>query len=154
MNWLVIASQIKAHIYHLDERGHLKLLAEFDNPLGRERNRALRYAKPGLNRAKMKNSSPHSMTGEKNPHDDVEEQFARQLSDYLRKQFLKNSFKKINIVAEPKLLGKIRPHVEKFLKDEVKWIAKDLEKVPKIKWPEILGYRRKPGEDVNVRTRR
>lgn len=141
MNWLIIASQISANVYEQDNDGHLKLITKFKNPLGRTRNRALSYSKPGMNRAKMKNSSPHTMTGEKNPHELAEEQFARKFSEYLRKQFLKNNFDKINIVAEPRLLGKIKPHVKKFLNENVKWTAKDLQKVPQVKWPKILGYR-------------
>lgn len=60
----------------------------------------------------------------------------------------------INIVAEPKMLGKIRRHVKKFLKNQVEWTAKDLEKVPQIQWPEILGYHRKPGDGAYVHPRR
>jgi hypothetical protein len=142
MSWLLIANQVKAQIYQLDKKCHLRPISQLSNPLGRERNKALRYGKPGMNRSKFKGSTSHAMTGEKDPHDDVKEQFAKQIAEYLHKQFLVKNFLKINIVAEPKMLGKIRHHVETFLTDQVEWTTKDLGKVPQIRWPEILGYSR------------
>lgn len=137
-NWLVIASQVKARIYQFDKSGKLKLIDEFSNPRGREKNKAFTTDKPGMNRAKMKNSSPHSMTGEKNPHVEVRKKFSKLLSDYIHKQFLRKSFDQINIVADAKLIGEIRHLAKKFLKDKAEWTVKDLEKIPQNEWYKIL----------------
>jgi protein required for attachment to host cells len=57
------------------------------------------------------------------------EKFARKIADTLRVGSEHHSFSRLHVFAEPHLLGQIKLHIPKCMKDvEVHWIAKDLEK--------------------------
>ena len=102
------------------------------------------YDKPGMSRAKRAGSSPHNLSKEKSPHDEVIDQFARELAKSLKFELKKNADLKLRIIAEPRLLGKIRSFFGKFsMKARLFWLVKDLEKVPKQRWPRIIGVKSK-----------
>src|SRR6185437_13183338 len=79
--WIVVADRIEARIYR---EKPFELVERVTNDLGREKNRALMTDKPGWSRSKLAQpSSTHSLTGEKNPHEEAAVQFARQLCRFL-----------------------------------------------------------------------
>ncbi|OFZ12442.1 MAG: hypothetical protein A2Z20_06780 [Bdellovibrionales bacterium RBG_16_40_8] len=142
MGWLVIANRSGAHIYQLNDKGDIRLIKDIKNPDGREKNRKFQHDKPGLARSKFMGSAPHNMAREKKPHDEVAEKFAQQLVANIREHFLKKEFRDLKVVAEPRFMGMIRQSVEKPIAKSVEWCAKDIEKIPKSKWPSILGFKK------------
>lgn len=123
MNWIVSANRIQARIFSEDPFELLKVLK---NPLGREKNKALMTDKPGSGRSRYaKSTAIHSMSGEKDPHDEAAEQFARKICRYLELRHDDHQFANITIAAEPKLMGKIRSHMPKHLAQATQWLAKD-----------------------------
>lgn len=66
------------------------------------------------------------MTGEKNPHEEASIQFARRLCEHLDDKRLNHEFNDLIIMAEPKMLGRIRAHMPKHLLANVQWRHQDL----------------------------
>ena len=126
--WIVIANRISARIYCEKPFQHIITLK---NPLGKERNRELRYDQPGFSHAKFGGpSSTHSLTGEKDPHEYATVEFAKEIRNYLKKESTQNNFDSLLIVAEPKMMGRMRNQLPKELISKCEWISKDLGHVP------------------------
>ena len=103
------------------------LLNILENSLGREKNRALTTDKPGAARSRFSGAfGMHSLSGEKNPHEDAAVQFAKRLGHYLNKEEHTNKFDDLLIAAEPKMMGRIRAALGFKLSERVKWFKKDL----------------------------
>jgi protein required for attachment to host cells len=141
MKWLVVANRIGAEIFEVKSGDVLKSIKKMENPLGREKNKAMTTDKPGLSRGKFKGASPHSMTGEKNPHEDAAVQFAKKLAAYLKKEANKQHTLGVQIVAGPRMIGKIKTELGTDSNGQFTWTAKNIEKVPQEKWPKLLGLR-------------
>ncbi|GIL17705.1 MAG: hypothetical protein BroJett040_14560 [Oligoflexia bacterium] len=139
MKWIVIANRSGADVYDFTADHTIKLIHHISNPLGRMRNRLMQYDKAGQSRAKLKGSAPHLLTREKDPHEDAADQFARALSKFFKGELVKRKSLTLNIVAEAKMLGKIKAQFDNIrISERIEWTTKDLEKVPKSKWPKIL----------------
>jgi len=97
------------------------------------------YDKPGQSRAKCIGSAPHMLEKRSLPHEVAADQFAKDLSGKLIKKMSDETSLNLKIVAEAKLLGKLKKQFtkKKFL-DRVEWITKDLEKIPQDKWSKSL----------------
>ena len=123
IKWVVIIDRTKAHIF---TQKPFTLIETFENRLGREKNRALTYDKPGWSRSKFKGpSSTHALTGEKNPHEDAAKQFAKKVGRYLEHQIGTHQFDEVTIVAEPKMMGRLRNEIGPHLLNCTHWIKKD-----------------------------
>lgn len=129
MKWIVVADQTEAKIYRESDFSLLKTL---NNSLGRLHNRALTRGRPGLAHGKSKGGVRFfSMTGGKNPHEEVAETFAKRVSDFLLAQMNLEKFDEVLIVAEPKMEGRLKAHMKPALKRRAEWLPKDLRKMGK-----------------------
>ena len=135
--WIVVANRISARIY---SEKPFKAIATLKNPLGKERNRSLSYDKPGFSKAKFGGTSnTHSLTGEKDPHEDAALSFAKEIRDYLKEQTHQNKVDELLVVAEPKMMGRIRENLPKDILNKCKWLSKDLGHVPDTEIPRAIG---------------
>lgn len=137
-NWTVIANRIKAKYFEPYKSPQnrpakaLKLIEELSNPLGRERNKALKHSQPGQGRfsPSTRASRPYQMSGEKSPHEDAAKAFAKLICRDLEKKHYDKTFDSLVMVAEPHFLGLLKKNMKKALKKAVvQWVAKDLPKV-------------------------
>lgn len=142
MKWIVVANRAGAKVYLQTTQGDLVLQKNFPNPSGRLRNSQLLADKPGQSRAKFKGASPHNLTGEKNPHEEVATQFVKDLSNHLIKDLNRNHDLNLTVVMEAKLLGKFRSYFDKDKLKRIQWIEKDLGTVPQQQWHKILGIKK------------
>lgn len=117
--WIAVVSRTEARMFH---EHPFQRFATLENELGREKNRAMTTDKPGMSRSSFSSSvSPHAMTGEKNPHDEVAVDFARKIAHYLEQAQLD----KLQIVAEPRMMGFVRGYLSPSMGERVEWLAKD-----------------------------
>lgn len=144
-NWYVVANRKAARIYIKDESKEnskpLRLVKTIKNPLGELKRKDLFKTQAGKSiRSVGRIGAIHFAEVKRNdPIDEVAIQFAKQITDYLRKQQTKDAFGNLTVVAEPKFLGKIRTSMHPILKDSVqKWIRKDLMNTPQDKLPVFL----------------
>lgn len=145
MKWILIANRTGALLYKETYSGNLQFLRLFTNPLGRMRNRFLQADRPGLNRGKFKGATPHRMTGERDPHDEAADTFAREIVQFVKAEDFRHNDLDLKVVAEAKFLGKIKSHFSRNkLKDKITWIEKDLKNIPQTRWPKLIGLRRNP----------
>jgi protein required for attachment to host cells len=127
MKWIVVVDQTEASIYRGDD---FSLVERMKNGKGRLHDRALTRSKPGLARGKAKGGERlFAMTGGKDPHVEVAENFAKKISDFLTAKKHLNEFDDVVIVAEPRMEGRLRGHMNHRLKDAALWVQKDLRKL-------------------------
>lgn len=121
--WIVVIERSRARIFLANPFRHIETL---ENELGREKNKAMTTDKPGWSRSKLAQpSSTHSLTGEKNPHEDAAVDFARRISRHLEHEAQAHNFEELTIVAEPKMTGRIRQFLGSPALPEVEWLRKD-----------------------------
>lgn len=131
-NWFVVVNRKSAKIFEISRKPDaLTYLKTLRNPLGTLRNRLMSMDKPGMSRGKYaKASSPHTLTRERNPHEDVAVDFAKKLAHYLKNHKLENDYLSLTIAAEPHMMGLVKKAIQQDrLKVNIKWLRKDLEKM-------------------------
>lgn len=142
MHWIVVASQKEARIFRKSSStGRLILVTTFENPLGGERRRNLirKEAGRGVKSFGRVGAVTYSQTKRNDPVDEAVKQFARDLSRFLDAERLKKSFESMTMVAEPRLLGKIRAEMSSDLLHSVsRWMRKDLQKTPRLELQQML----------------
>lgn len=130
--WAAILSRNKARILSVIPgiNRKLKVVDEIANPLGRTRSRFLKTDKPGRGVSSGRGTT-FSMTGEKDPQEEVAVMFVGKICDYLEKLRQKKKYEGLIVVAEPHLMGILKKKMKPNLKNHViKWVNKDLEKIP------------------------
>lgn len=126
-SWVVVADRVQARVF---ARHPFELLHVLNNPLGREKNRSLTTDKPGWARSRFSSpASTHALTGEKNQHEIAALQFAREIARFLEAKLIARRFDELLIVAEPKMLGRIRQMLPKVLVKQAQWLKKDFGKL-------------------------
>jgi protein required for attachment to host cells len=143
--WLVVMGRKSAKIFSVsDKKESIKWLKTMKNPLGGERNRVMRDDKPGMSIGKFKgNSSPHALTGGKDPHEDVAVEFAKKVGEFIKTNNEEEEFATLTIAAESHMLGLIKQTFRKEkIKINVEWVPKDLnkltnKKIEKIVFPKV-----------------
>lgn len=139
MKWIVVANRIEAKFFN---KNPFNLINVLYNDLGREKNHAFTTDKPGWSRGKfVQSSSTHSLTGEKNPHNDAAIQFARELSRHIKHQFDIHNSLELQICAEPKMMGYIRAGIEDRLMKWIEWVPKDFSYFNNDQIAEALGHK-------------
>jgi len=143
MKWTVVANRSEATIYQpagITRNGTEKLvkLMSFSNPLGRLRNSKMQTDAPGKSRGKFRGSSPHNLTGGKNPHDETAKQFARWLAKHLSTDLRVHQDLTFRIAAEAKFLGLMKMHFSKPHLKRIQWVRKDFMHVPQNKWAQLI----------------
>lgn len=125
--WIAVVTRVEARIF---ESKDFSLVTKLKNPLGHEKNRAMNSGKPGVGRSKFSGSMAiHNMTGEKSPHEDAAIAFGKRIGEYLNKQMDLNRFSDLLLVAEPKMLGRVKAHMDKKVMAHTECSAKDLGKL-------------------------
>lgn len=140
-NWFVVVNRKSAKIFEVSEKpDSLTYLKTLRNPLGTERNRVMEMDKPGFSRGKFaKARSPHALTHERDPHEDVAVAFAKKISHYLKDHKLDKDYLGVTIAAEPHMMGLVKKALKKDgLPVDVRWLRKDLEKMTTRKLEEML----------------
>ncbi|MCB0356218.1 MAG: host attachment protein [Bdellovibrionales bacterium] len=144
MERVVIINRVAANFYKFSNNQFV-LIKQFQNPIGRLRNKEMQHDKPGNSRAKFMGSAPHNLDREKNPHDDAAIQFANKLVGEIKNDLHKNNQLNLKIVAEAQMLGYLRSSInDSLFNQRIEWLEKDLVKVPKSKWPKIIGLKKSP----------
>lgn len=130
------AGNAKAKAPQTMKRRRLQQIQQLENPLGRERNRAMRRGPPGMAvRSAGRSAQVHYGLGTgQDPHEVAATDFARKISKHLEKEQNQHKFESLTIAAEPHFLGKIRSVMSEKLKNHVtQWLNKDLQKTPTTK---------------------
>ena len=139
---VLVANRATAKVFEAKKNGSYELLETFENELGREKNRELMTDAPGQSRishGRGGTAHSYSMTGEKDPHEEVAESFAKYLGEFLDRFRSNNDFKHLVVVAEPKFLGLIRGNMSKqCLQRAQSWVKKDLINLPKLDFQKAL----------------
>lgn len=124
--WVVVINRTSARVFSAE----FELIDQLRNPLGREKNRALKRDEPGIRHGKFKGTARvYNLTGEKNPHDDAAADFAKEVSQYLTKYYNLGLFDQLIIAAEPRMLGWLKSEMSKQLLDCAEWEPKDYGKL-------------------------
>ncbi len=122
--WVVILNRVQARIFDASD---FSLIDTLVNELGRERNRVMATGKPGVSRGKFaSNKMIHNLTREKNPHEEAALAFAKEVAEYLDKNLNLNRFSHVHLVAEPKMLGRVKKNLSKKILDLAEFQSKDL----------------------------
>ncbi len=151
-HWFLVASQKEVRIFtEVKERNCIKQIAKLENPLGRERNRALvkKEAGTGIKTIGRTGIVQYSQKKRNEPHEEASLQFARVIAKFLKKEHLKKNFLTLSVIAEPHFIGKIKSAMKVEEKKCVTdWIKKDLQKTPKLKLQNILVPKKDRAEQV------
>lgn len=135
--WYAVCDQTRARFFVAKP---FELVGEINNELGRLRNRDMRTDRPGFGRGKLASSPAiHALTGEKDPHDDAAFLFAGEIGDFLDRHYSLKDFDQVVVVADPRMVGRIRGRMTKRLSQHTTWIQKDLGHVPDRHLPLPLG---------------
>ncbi|MCH2535253.1 MAG: host attachment protein [Bdellovibrionales bacterium] len=138
MHWYVIVDRKKARIYD-SSSNQLTLLKELSNPLAGLKEKDMRYDKPGSSFAKFSKSPPHNLDSRKSQSENSVVEFSKQVSEYLIKNVKKVKNLEVSIVADRKLIGRLKNYMEKKVDSEkIEWINKGLANIPESKWADIL----------------
>jgi protein required for attachment to host cells len=115
-NWVVVINRIEMKIYRQNSAiKPLIFVKSIENSLGREKNRALTTDKPGFDRTAVNGAvHSHSLTREKDPHEEAAAQFARQLAKELSAARKNGSYDKLILVAEPHMTGLLKKSLDKI----------------------------------------
>lgn len=124
--WVVVASRDEVRIFSREGKGRLSLVNEIGNPLGRAHARDLVTDKAGCSNDNRKPGRPAYST-EESPRDRILRDFYRDVCNQLEHDMDVHLYQHLVLIAEPRLLGIIRPllsaKVKKLITEE---IPKDL----------------------------
>lgn len=135
--WIVFVTRVNARVFNAETWDSV---IELKNSIGRAKNKELKTGKPGVSRGRFSGAKGvHGMTGEKNPHEDAAIEFAKKIGTYLHKQKNLSKFNEVTIVAEPRMMGRIKKQMDKNLARNVKWIGKNLGKFTAHELPQFVG---------------
>ena len=124
--WIAVLTRTDARFY---TEKTFRLLHQMKNALGREKNKALTTDKPGRAPGKFVGASGmHNLTAEKDPHEDAAIHFAKEVNEYLHKQFKLNQLDELIVFAEPKMMGRLKVNMDEELVARTQWLAKNLGK--------------------------
>jgi protein required for attachment to host cells len=136
IKWIAVVNRIEGKIF---SEKSFQLLAHLKNELGRAKNRELTDGKPGQAGGKFAGSSGvHNLTGEKNPHEEAAVQFAKRMTRFFEEQLNLHRFDDLLLIAEPKMLGRLKIEMNTPLANRTKCLAKDLGKVNPVDLKKII----------------
>lgn len=117
--WIVVADRATARIFDPDgPHGRWNMIHEFVHLPSRERNQKLRGNRPD----QIQHSEEKLYRGGMEPNDlyKVEEgRFAKEIVEFLERSFSANAYKELVIVSPPSMLGSLRMHLPRWLKEKV-----------------------------------
>jgi protein required for attachment to host cells len=137
--WIAIVNRTEARIF---SEKPFKRIGQLKNLLGRAKNREMTTDRPNLNRSNFGGAKGiHGTSGEKSPHEDAAVMFAKRLSEYFRKAHATNRFDTLTIVAEPKMLGRVKSEFHKTMRSCTEWVGKDFGHASNVEIPRLLGIK-------------
>jgi protein required for attachment to host cells len=140
-NWFVVVNRKSAKVFEVSRKPDaLTWLKTLRNPLGATKNKLMTTDKPGVSRGKYaKAFGLHTLTHEKNPHEDVAVDFAKKIAHFLKGRKSEKEFLSLTIAAEPHMMGLVKKAIEHDrFKVSIKWVPKDLEKMSTEKLESLL----------------
>ncbi len=141
--WIAVVSRTGARVF---SEVSLRLIHEMQNPLGRQKNRVMMTDKPGMGKARQASKGNlHSLTGEKFPHEETAIQFASEVNGFLKKCLNEHLFDRLQVIAEPKMMGRIRASMDKNVLRRTEWTAKDLANLSVHELRDYLHVDERPG---------
>ena len=137
--WIAVVNRSEARIF---TEKPFKRVGQLNNLLGRLKNREMTTNRPNLGRSNYGGpKGTHRTDGEKSPHEDAAVMFAKRVSEYLRKAHAMNRFDTLTVVAEPKMLGRVKTEFHKTIKSCTDWVAKDFAHASNFEIPKLLGIK-------------
>lgn len=134
---IFVVDRSQARIYRSQPFEALQIL---NNPKGREKNRAFTTDHPGWSRGKFSRaSSPHLLTGGKDPHEEAAIEFGRLVAHYIERHLKARDFAEVEVVCEPKMMGRILAFIPEKLRPSCRWLQKDLSHLQDHQLAEVLG---------------
>lgn len=133
-HWFVIASQNTVKIFtEISANKKLEQFQEFNNTLGRVRNRVLVRKQAGHGVKSVGRGSVHYSEKKRlDPHEKVAFHFAKEVTGFLAKEYQQKKFRSLTVFAEPHFLGKLKTNLKRNIPTSaIDWIKKDLLKTPK-----------------------
>jgi protein required for attachment to host cells len=126
IKWIAVVTRVDARVF---SEKTFRPLAQFKNELGREKNRAMTTDKPGRAPGKfVSRTGIHNLGNEKSPHEDAAIVFAKKLNEFFKKNLKMKHFAELLIVAEPKMMGRLKSQMDPNLSKCTEWLGKDLGK--------------------------
>lgn len=125
--WIAIVTRTDARIFTARP---FKRVIQLRNPLGRAKNREMMTDKPPVSRGAFAGAKGLHAVSEKNPHEDAAVAFAKRVAEYLRKSLAQNKFGDLTLVAEPKMLGRVKSELDKNVLAVTECVRKDLGNMP------------------------
>ena len=135
---LVVVNREDAKFFSFQNE-KLDFITKFENPDGYLKKKDFTTSKPGLNKSSIGFGGLHSVGGDKNPTEHVEETFAKYLAVHIPLEIAKYEFSEIKIAAEPKMRGLLKAEMmRRNNKSEITWLNEDWNKMPNHKIEKIL----------------
>src|SRR5688572_12229825 len=121
--WIVIVTRVDARIF---KEKPFQRVGTLLNALGREKNRAMTTDKPSKNRSKFAGYKGVHTMNDANPHEDAAVDFAKKVAEYLRKAQAQNRFTDLTLVAESKMMGRVKKEMHRTLLNRTEFVNKDM----------------------------
>lgn len=138
--WIAIVNRTDARIF--SERP-FKRISQLKNLLGRAKDREMTTDKPAVRGTPFSGiKGTHRTGGEKSPHEDAAISFAKRVSEFLRKAHAENKFDSLMVVAEPKMLGRVKAEFDKTVNNCTEWVGKDFCYASNLEIPKLLGLKK------------
>jgi len=124
--WILVASRDEARIYARSGRGPLRLISDMGNPSGVMRTQDLESDAPGRstdNRMRAR----HAYSPQESAKDRALRNFYREVFERIERGAFDQQYDTITLIAEPRLLGMLRPLIPNIVRPMVgREIKKDL----------------------------
>lgn len=127
IHWYLVSDRSGARIFEQEGvKPELRLITRFENPDGKLKTSELVSDRQG--RSDSSNTVGHSAVGNHNtPREHVLESFVRELSKFLEKEAIRNTFESLVLVAEPHSLGLLKKALGKVTSNKMhQGVTKDL----------------------------
>lgn len=139
--WIAIVTRADARIF---SEKPFQRVVEMRNPLGRAKNREMTTDKPPVSRGTFAGAKGVHAVAEKNPHEDAAVAFAKRIAEFFRKSLAQNKFGELLLVAEPKMLGRVKIELDKQVRAVTECVRKDLGHMPPNEITRALNLRVRP----------
>lgn len=137
--WVLVANVTKARVFQFGREGMLELMNEWENELGRERNRVMRTGSFPRTRGRQAGSRAVFPVGFHDYQQDARLSFARTIAAELEEALEFREFDELQIYAEPGFAGVLRSRLSKAVAKKVSaWVRKDLGKINTSQIPRFL----------------
>lgn len=115
--WILVANESEARLLESEgSKKEIHLIKEFEHPHGKAKSRDVNSDRPGRS-FNSTGSGRHALAPDVDQRAHERQVFAKELGDYLHKEFSENCYEKLALIASPQFLGELRKHVSDSLKN-------------------------------------